>query len=255
MRKAVVTSALLGMFLAGGVSFAEEIKVAAAADLSYALQDLASRFEQKTGDRVTISFGASGNLYSQIKAGAPFDVFFSADLDYPKKLSADGLIDANSLRTYAVGHLVLWAPSSLGLNPQKLKMDLLTQSQVKKIAIANPEHAPYGRAAMAALEHFGLKEKIASKLVYGENVSQAAQFVQSGNAQAGFIALSLASSPAMKDSGTWWEVPLDAYPTLNQGVGIVATSKHKAAAKAFVDYVTSPEAAAILKRYGLGATQ
>src|SRR5579884_3371650 len=157
-----------------------EITVAAAADLNYALQDLAQRFTKSTGTQVKLSFGASGNLFSQIQNGAPFDLFFSADSSYPQKLADTGVVDRASIRTYAVGSLVLWAPNSLGLDPQKLKMDLLTGGKVQRIAIANPEHAPYGRAAMAALQHFGLKDRVASKLVMGENISQAAQFVQSG---------------------------------------------------------------------------
>ena len=121
-----------------------------------------------------------------------------------------------------------------------------------KISIANPQHAPYGRAAMAALEHYGLKDKVASKLVYGENVSQAAQFVQSGNAQAGLIALSLAKSPAMASAGKYWELPPDSYPELRQGAGVVSASQQKKAAQAFLDYVLSPEGAAILRKYGFG---
>ncbi len=138
---------------------AEEITVAAAADLNYALNDLAHRFETTTGNKVKLSFGASGNLYSQIQNGAPFDIFFSADEDYPKKLANAGAADAASLRIYAVGHLVLWVPNSSPFDPQALKMDLLTQSKVARIAIANPQHAPYGRAAMSALEHYGLKRQ------------------------------------------------------------------------------------------------
>src|ERR1017187_8293350 len=228
---------------------AQDITVAAASDLNYALKDLAARFEKKTGDKVTLSFGASGNLYSQIQGGAPYDLFFSADIAYPQKLASAGLVESSSLRTYAVGHLVLWVPNGSSLDPQ-LKMDLLLQSAVQRIAIANPTHAPYGRAAMAALEHFGMKDKVAGKLVFGENISQAAQFVQSGNAQAGLIALSLAVSPAMKDSGRYWELPTDSYPELQQGVALLAASKHKPAAEVFVEYVLSAEGAAVLEQYG-----
>ena len=170
--------------------------------------------------------------------------------DYPKKLAASGRIETSSLRTYAVGRLVLWAPSGSRLDPQQLKMDLLLQKSVQKIAIANPEHAPYGRAAVAALEHFGLKGLVSKKFVLGENVSQAAQFVQSGNAQAGLIPLSLAMSPAMKASGKYWELPTDSYPEMQQVVGILTSSKHKQAAQAFIDFVASPEGAAVLQQYG-----
>ena len=248
MRKILLVLWICSLLAAQAI--AEEISVAAAADLNYALKDLAARYQQKTGDTVSLSFGASGNFYSQIQSGAPFDVFFSADIDYPKKLAAAGLIDSASLRTYAIGHLVLWTPNSSKLDPQTLKMDLLLEPSVQKIAIANPQHAPYGRAAMAAIEHFGLKDKLARKLVLGENISQAAQFVQSGNAQAGLLALSLALSPAMKDAGRYWEVPQDAYPAIQQGVGILSSSKHKRAAQAFIDYISSPEGTAVLEQYG-----
>src|SRR5664279_2092439 len=206
---------------------AEQITVAAAADLIYALKELAGRFESKTGNKVTLSFGASGNLYSQIQSGAPFDLFFSADEECPKNLAAAGIADASSLRNYALGHLVLWVPNNSPFDPQKLQMELLTQPAVTRIAIANPQHAPYGRAAMAALEHYGLKDKVAGKLVFGENVSQAAQFVQSGNAQAGLIAMSLAKSPSMESAGKFWVLPSDAYPELKQAAVIVSASQHK----------------------------
>lgn len=231
---------------------AQEITVAAAADLNYAMKDLVAQFQQKTGNKVALSFGASGNIYSQILSGAPYDLFFSADAEYPKKLADAGKIDKTSVRTYALGHLVLWVPNSSQLDLQKLKMDVLLQASVQKIAIANPEHAPYGRAAAAALEHFQLKGLVSDKFVLGENISQAAQFVQSGNAQAGLIAESLALSPAMKNVGHFWEVPADSYPEIQQAVGIVSSSKHKQAAQAFLDFVISAEGAKILQQYGFG---
>jgi len=237
--------------LASRFAIAEEITVAAAADLNYALGELASGFESRTGIKVTMSFGASGNLYSQIQSGAPFDLFFSADEDYPKKLASAGTADASSLRIYALGHLVLWVPNNSPFDPQKSQMELLTQTGVTRIAIANPQHAPYGRAAMAALEHYGLKSRVADKLVFGENVSQAAQFVQSGNAQAGLIAMSLAESPAMRSAGRFWMLPSDSYPELQQGAVIVSASKHKKAVRAFLDFVLSPEGADTLRKYGL----
>ncbi|MGB8887287.1 MAG: molybdate ABC transporter substrate-binding protein [Candidatus Korobacteraceae bacterium] len=240
----------LSLVLLMPVLRADEITVAAAADLNYALKDLAARFEHKTGDKVRLSFGASGNFFQQIQSGAPYDAFFSADMDYPKKLAAAGLVDAASLRVYAIGHLVLWVPNNSALDPSKLKMNLLLENSVRRIAIANPQHAPYGRAAMAVLDHFGLKDKVAGKLVLGENISQATQFVQSGNAQAGLIALSLAMSPAMKDAGKYWELPADSYPEMQQGVAISSSSKHKQAAQAFIDYISSSEGAAVLEQYG-----
>jgi molybdate transport system substrate-binding protein len=235
-----------------GSACAEQITVAAAADLNYAMKDLAARFEKSSGHTVSLSFGASGNLYSQIQSGAPYDLFFSADADYPAKLAAAGKIDSASVRTYAIGRLVLWVPSSSKLDPQQLKMDLILDPAIRKIAIANPEHAPYGRAAMAALDHFQFAGLVKDKLVLGENVSQAAQFVQSGNAQAGLIPLALALSPPMKAAGKYWQLPDDSYPDMQQAAGILSSSKHKQAAKAFLDFVGSPEGAAVLQQYGFG---
>jgi molybdate transport system substrate-binding protein len=234
----------------------EDLTVAAAADLNYALKDLASRFEKKTGDKVTLSFGSSGNLYSQIQSGAPYDLFFSADMEYPQKLAVAGLVEGSSLRAYAIGDLVLYLSNSIGLDRDHLRdvrqeiTHILLLPDVKRIAIANPQHAPYGRAAMAALDRLGVKQKVASRLVFGENVSQAAQFVQSGNAQAGLISLSLAISPPMTDAGTYRELPADTYPAIQQGVAILSSSRHKRAAQAFIDYISSSEGAAVLEQYG-----
>jgi molybdate transport system substrate-binding protein len=245
---------LLALSIGPQAFAAESITVAAAADLNYALPELAAQFERATGTKVVFSFGASGNLFSQIQNGAPFDLFFSADEDYPKKLAAAGSVDASTLRTYAIGHVVLWVPANSTLDPNKLQMNLLSDPGVTKVAVANPQHAPYGRAAMAAIEHFGLKDKVASKLVFGENVSQAAQFAQSGNAQAALIALSLAKSPAMA-SGKSWELPTDSYPELRQAVAVVSASKNKKEAQAFLDFVLSPEGAQVLRKFGLTPPQ
>jgi molybdate transport system substrate-binding protein len=246
--------ALVVLFtLLGAFARAEEITVAAAADLTYAMKDLAAQFQKKTGNTVLLSFGASGTFYSQITGGAPYDMFFSADSEYPAKLATAGKVDKVSVCDYAVGALVLWLPNSSSLDLQQLKMDVLLDPSVKKVAIANPDHAPYGRAAIAALEHFQLKGLVKDKLVLGENISQAAQFVQSGNAQAGLIAESLALSPTMKSAGKSWIVPPDSYPAIVQSAGILTSSKHKPTAQAFIDFVTSSEGAKILSQYGFGA--
>jgi len=249
MRKVLLL--LMFSLVGGSVAVAQQLSVAAAADLNYALTELAHRFEQKSGDKVSLSFGASGNLFSQISNGAPFDLFFSADEEYPKKLVAAGIADGSTLKIYAIGHLVLWVPNSSPFNPAQLQMNTLVQPEVKRIAIANPQHAPYGRAAMAAIEHYGLKDKVAGKLVFGENVSQAAQFAQSGNAQAGLIALSLAMSPVMQSAGKYWELPTDAYQKFKQAAVIVSSSKQKKAAAAFLDFVLSPEGATVFRQFGL----
>ena len=239
--------------LLGSFAQAEQITVAAAADLTYAMKELATQYEKNTGNNVALSFGASGSFYAQITSGAPFDLFFSADSEYLEKLAAAGKIDKASVRSYAVGALVLWLPNNSNLDLQKLKMDVLLDPSVKKIAIANPDHAPYGRAAMAAVEHFQLTGLVKDKLVLGENISQAAQFAQSGNAQAGLIAESLALSPAMKSTGKSWVLPSDSYPAIVQSAGILSFSKHKQTAQAFLNFVTSPEGAKILAQYGFGA--
>jgi len=199
---------------------------------------------------VKLAFGSSGNLTTQIENAAPFDVFLSADMDYPKKLIADGFADGNSLFTYAVGRLVLWMPASSILDPQQKGLKVLLDPSVKKIAIANPEHAPYGRAAVAALKHSGLYDQVSDKLVLGENVSQAAQFVESGNAQAGLVALAHALAPGMKDKGKSWEVPSDAYPQLTQGAVMLTHSHGSKAAAEFLNYLKSPAATDVLQRYG-----
>jgi molybdate transport system substrate-binding protein len=238
------------LLLAGSCATAQEITVAAAADMSSALPELVAAYTKKTGQTVKLSFGASGNLTNQIRNGAPFDVFFSADEQYPQQLIAEGLASKDTLYRYAVGRLVLWVPNDSPLDLSKLGIQALLDPAVKKISIANPATAPYGRAAEAALRHFGIYDQVSSRLVLGESVSQAAQFVESGNAQAGLIALSHALAPAMKDKGRYWTVPLDAYPTLNQAVVVISRSKQQDAAHKFLEFLRSPEVASLLTGYG-----
>ena len=228
---------------------APELFVAAAADLSAALEEIAQNYEKKTGAKVKLSFGASGALTQQIQNGAPFDLFFSADMDYPRQLVAGGYADGASLYEYAVGKLVLWAPADSALAIEHTGMNILLDPSVKKIAIANPQHAPYGRAAVAALKHYGLYERVADRLVLGENVSQTAQFVESGNAQAGFVALAHALAPGMREKGKYWEVPAEAYPALAQGVVVLAHSPHKKEAAEFVQYIKAA-GQGIFQKYG-----
>ncbi|MFZ3265554.1 MAG: molybdate ABC transporter substrate-binding protein [Terriglobales bacterium] len=231
-------------------AFAQEITVAAAADLSSALPEIAARYKSATGREVKLSFGSSGNLTTQIRNGAPFDVFFSADEEYPKQLIDAGLAEKDTLYRYAVGRLVLWVPNEVTIDLQKVGIQALLDSSVKKIAIANPQHAPYGRAAEAALRHYGIYDQVSSRLVLGENVSQAAQFVESGNAQAGLIALSHALTPALKSKGHYWMVPLDAYPMLNQAAVVLSHSKQQKAGRGFLEFLRSSEAMSLLKNYG-----
>ena len=246
MRKLLV----ILLLLTGTFATAQEITVAAAADMSAALPQLVAAYTKKTGHTVKLSFGSSGNLANQIRNGAPFDIFFSADEEYPQLLIAEGLASKDSLYRYAIGRLVLWVPSDSPLDLSKLGMKALLDPSVKKISIANPTTAPYGRAAEAALRHFGIYDQVSSRLVLGENVSQAAQFVESGNAQAGLIALSHALAPALRDKGRYWTVPLDTYPTLNQAAVVVSRSKQQDAARGFLEYLRSPAATSLLTSYG-----
>lgn len=238
------------LLLAGSFVSAQEITVAAAADMSAALPKLVAAYTKKSGQTVKLSFGASGNLTNQIRNGAPFDIFFSADEEYPQQLIAEKLAVKGTLYRYAVGRLVFWISSDSPLDLSKQGINALLDPSVKKISIANPATAPYGRAAEATLRHYGIYDQIASRLVVGENVSQAAQFVESGNAQAGLIALSHALAPAMKDKGRYWPVPLDAYPTLNQAAVVLAKSKEPDAARKFLEFLRTPEATSLLTSYG-----
>lgn len=229
---------------------AQTLRVAAAADLQYAMQNLVDQFEAKTGTTVSVAYGSSGNFRAQIENGAPFDVFFSADEQYPQALVQAGAAGAQSLTVYAQGHLVLWATNGEKLALKEKGLRALQDFRVNKIAIANPEHAPYGRAAIAALRKAGLYDQLKSKLVYGENISQAAQFAESGSAEVGIIALSLTLADSMK-SGEWWEVPSDLYPPILQEAVIISASHNKRDAKAFLAFVTGESGRATLARYGL----
>jgi molybdate transport system substrate-binding protein len=229
---------------------APELIVAAAADLSAALKEIYDGYEKKTGVKLKLSFGASGALTQQIQNGAPYDLFFSADMDYPRHLVASGAADATTLYQYAVGKLVLWVPADSPLDVEHNGMKALLDPSVKKIAIANPQHAPYGRAAVAAMKYAGIYDHVSDRLVLGENVSQAAQFVESGNAQAGFVALAHAVAPGMQGKGKYWEVPAGSYPQLAQGVVVLSHSQHKKEAAELIQYIKSKEVVDLLKNYG-----
>ncbi|HVN20482.1 MAG TPA: molybdate ABC transporter substrate-binding protein [Dongiaceae bacterium] len=251
-----VSVALLVSFLFAPYSSAQsnpapsELLIAAAADLNPALNEIAQQFQKKSSISVKVSFGASGALSQQIQNGAPFDLFFSADMDYPRQLISQGHADASSLFQYSLGKLVLWVPARSSLDVEHKGVEVLLDPSVKKIAIANPQHAPYGRAAVAALKHAGLYDRLSDKFVLGENVSQTAQFAESGNAQAGFVALAHAVSPNIKGTGKFWIVPPDDYPPLEQGVVLITSSQHKKEAADFLQYLKSSEASDILRKYG-----
>ncbi|MEP7151971.1 MAG: molybdate ABC transporter substrate-binding protein [Nitrospira sp.] len=229
--------------------FADEFAVAAASDLNFAIKELIVLYEKKTGHHVKLSLGSSGNFYAQLQQGAPFDLYFSADIGYPRKLEEAGLTVPGTLYRYAVGRVVLWAPKNSLLDVSK-GLTILREPAVKKIAIANPKHAPYGRAAVAAMEHMQVYADVKDRLVLGENISQAAQFIESGACDAGIIALSLALAPAMKERGSFWEIPADAHPPLEQGAIILKQSKNQDAARQFLNFMKSPQGQEVMTRYG-----
>jgi molybdate transport system substrate-binding protein len=238
------------MALLGWSVDAQTLRVAAAADLQFAMKDLAGQFEKQSGTEVAVSYGSSGNFRAQIENGAPFDLLFSADAQYPQQLVAAGVADAGSLIVYAQGHLVLWARAEEKLEIATKGFEVLEDPRVAKIAIANPEHAPYGRAAVAALQKAGLYDSVKGKLVYGENISQAAQFAQSGSAQVGIIALSLTFAESLK-RGEQWKIPPEMYPPIQQQAVIVSASANKQKAREFLLFVGSKTGRKILSSYGL----
>jgi molybdate transport system substrate-binding protein len=200
------------------------------------------------GAEIRPTFGSSGNFYAQIRNGAPFDVFLSADKDYPRKLAAERIGVADSVFPYAIGRIVVWIPAASRLDPATALHD----SSVRRLAIANPEHAPYGAAARAALRSLGLYDALAGKLVLGENVAQTFGFVESGAADAGIVALSLAVAPAAQGKGRYWEIPPDAYPRIEQA-GILL--KDTPDARDFRAFLTGTRGRDILQRFGFSAPE
>jgi molybdate transport system substrate-binding protein len=254
MRIWLVAVIMLLTPLIGSVAAAEELTIAAASDLNFAFKDIVAEYEKTSGHHVKLSLGSSGNFYAQIQNGAPFDLYFSADIGYPKKLEEAGLTVPGSLYRYAIGRIVIWTGHESNINVAK-GFDALREPNIKKIAIANPKHAPYGRAAVAAMEHFNVYGQVKDRLVFGENISQAAQFVESGACDIGVIALSLALAPTMKTRGAYWEVPESAHPPLEQGAAILKSSKHQDAAKQFIEFLQGVKGQEIMTRYGFTLPQ
>ena len=221
-----------------------KLTIAASADLSFALNEISLKFRAIHPDvDLQMAYGSSGNFYAQIRSQAPFDVFLSADVEYPRKLVEDGIGARDSLFVYAVGRIVVWVPAASPLDPATA----LRAASVRHVAIANPGHAPYGRAAEAALRSLGVYNGVAGKLVLGENVAQTLQFVQSGAADVGIVALSLALAPPVRSQGRYWEVPGTAYPKIEQGGVILKDSK---AAREFRSFLLDEVGRRILKKYG-----
>jgi molybdate transport system substrate-binding protein len=228
-----------------------EVRVAAASDLKFAMDEVVQEFQKDHPETaVKVTYGSSGNFYSQLSNQAPFDLFLSADIGYPRKLSEQGLTLPGTEFLYAIGSIVVWVPTSSPIQVERLKMEALRHDSVRHIAIANPKHAPYGKAAEAALRSSGIYEAVQSKLVLGENISQTFQFVQSGNAEIGIVALSLALAPSVKEQGRSWKVPLDAYPRLEQGGIILKWAKDMEAVQSFRKFVMGSKGRPLLKAYG-----
>ncbi len=218
--------------------------VAAAADLQFAFTDIANLYRQQTGQKVTVTFGSTGELAQQIENGAPFDLFASADISYIEGLKAKGLIIPETQQLYAQGRIVLAVNKQSGV--QATRLADLTQAAITRVAIANPQHAPYGRAAMQALQASGVWDAIQPKLVYGETVPQALQFVQTGNAPVGIVSLSVANVPEI----TYTLIDSQLHQPLNQALAVLSRSPRVSMAKDFIDFVNGPQGRPIMKKYG-----
>jgi molybdate transport system substrate-binding protein len=225
--------------------------VAAATDLRFAFDEIVEKFHARNPNiKVEVTYGSSGNFYAQLSNRAPFDVFLSADVDYPHRLVREGLASASDEFLYGVGYIVVWVPLSSSLDVEALGMQALLSPDARRIAIANPRHAPYGRAAEAAMKSLGVYEQVKDRLVLGDTVLQAAQFVESGSADIAIISRSHALAPPFRDKGRFWQVPTEAYPRRVQGGVILSWAQDRFAAETLRDYVLSPEGRTILSRYG-----
>lgn len=250
MRAFRLICCLLLVSQSSGVVAAQELRVAAAADLQFVLKEVSARFQKETGHTIELTFGSSGNFFSQIQNGAPFDMFFSADVDYPAQLEAAGLVEPGTLSQYATGRIALWVRKGSPIDISQ-GFRTLTDARMHKISIANPEHAPYGRAAVAALRHEKVYDKVRDRLVLGENISQAAQFVESGNADIGILALSLVLAPPLKSEGMYYEIPTSFYPAIQQAAVILKSSKEKDISRQFLSFLKRPEIAEFMRSNGL----
>jgi molybdate transport system substrate-binding protein len=246
-RLVLVVAIFLGLSVR--LCAAQEITIAAAADLQFVMQEVGVRFKSETEKSVKLIYGSSGNFAEQLQNGAPFDMFFSANLDYPKQLEAAGLTEPGTFYQYAIGKIVVWVPNDSKLDVSSGLKALLNPS-IKKIAIANPQHAPYGKAAVAAMQKEKIYEQVKDKFVLGENISQTASFVASGSADVGIVALSLALSPNMKDKGRYAEVPAADYPPIEQACVIMGSSKNKSIAQQFLKFIQSLPIRELFQKYG-----
>lgn len=238
----------VGLLVPFAPAQAGSLTVAVAASVKYVFSDLAAEFTRETGIEAKGAFGASGMLTAQIKSGAPFDVFLSADMKFPDSLYKDG-VAVDAPKVYANGALVLWTMNPLNLGKG---IQVLNDPAVRKVALANPELAPYGREAINALEYFKLHEAVKSKLVYGESISQVNQYIDSRSADIGFTAKSVVLAPEMRGKGKWVELPQECYKPIAQGAVLLRYGSivNPAAARRFMEFLSSPAARGILEKYG-----
>jgi molybdate transport system substrate-binding protein len=227
---------------------AEQVLVAVAANFIPPFRELAVEFEATTGHTIRVVAGSTGNFYAQIKNGAPFDVFFSADVERPTLLEEEGLAVKGSRLTYAIGRLVLWSPDPSLVQSERT----LSSETFKHLAIANPKTAPYGAAAMQTMQKLGIWETVQPRIVMGENLGQTLGFIESGNAELGFVALSQVLDSKLKTKGSRWNVPTDLHQPIKQDVVLLEKGKTNQAAKALLEFSRSPQAQAIIERYGYG---
>lgn len=225
------------------------VSIAAASDLRTVFPDLGDGFERETGLKTRATFGSSGNFFAQIQNGAPYDVLLAADIEYPRRLAASGHADGGTLYQYATGRIVLWTRNDSGIDVAG-GLTVLREPRVRRIAIANPTVAPYGRAAEAALRAAKLLDAVQSKLVHGDNTGQTAQLADSGNAGVAILPLSLALGTELRTKGTHFEIPASAHPPIEQGAIVLKASANRAAAERFVAYLKGSQAQATLRRYG-----
>lgn len=245
--RSIKLGSLGALLLLAQVAQAGEVRVAVAANFTAPMQEIAPLFEQASGHKVSISFGSTGKFYAQIKQGAPYDVLVSADSKTPKKLDEDGLTVPGSRFVYALGKLALWSAQP-GLVDDKGAV--LRTGGYNKLAIGDPRLAVYGTAAQETMEKLGVWKQVQGKLVRGENITQTYQFVASGNAQLGFIALSQITKGGKVSAGSWWIVPSHFYSPIEQGAVLLSNAKDTAAAQAFVAFLKGPQAAAVIRSYG-----
>ncbi|MBC3268971.1 molybdate ABC transporter substrate-binding protein [Pseudomonas sp. SWRI81] len=239
-------ASLLSMFTVAAVQ-ADEVQVAVAANFTAPIQAIAADFEKATGHKLIAAYGATGQFYTQIKNGAPFEVFLAADDSTPQKLEAEGETVKGSRFTYAIGTLALWSAKAGYVDA---KGEVLTKNQFQHLAIANPKTAPYGLAATQVLDKLKLTEATRAKIVEGQNITQAYQFVSTGNAELGFVALSQIYKDGKVSSGSAWIVPADLHQPIRQDAVILNKGKDNPAAKALVDYLKAAKATALIQSFG-----